>query len=222
MRDLRVAARAPSAGRAQHDEQSIGAAPAQGLDAGRDPGFDRERVGQEAQDRTEVRQREKPVHPLRHQRVGVFAREPALYQRAGGRQHEVRQADGGDQQAENAPQGVFGAARFPAGGSYDRQRHQAGQQERDMQAGLGFRPQAARKIRIGIAGQERQLKKHQAGGPHSRRTAEPRQDLLGDDRLHQEQEKAGNQDRGRVEEHGRETLQCREAMVGMRGAAGHP
>jgi hypothetical protein len=52
------------------------------------------------------------------------------------------------------------------------------------------------------AEQQRQLKEEKADGPDSRRTAEPRQDDLGDDRLHLKQEEGAYKDGECVEKHG--------------------
>ena len=68
-----------------------------------------------------------------------------------------------------------------------------------MQQGLrAWRCMAHERMRIGVAHEQDQLEEHHAERPHDRRAAEPRQDLLGDDRLHQEQQERRKEDRGRV------------------------
>src|SRR2546422_5755432 len=62
-------------------------------------------------------------------------------------------------------------------------------------------------VGVRVTGEQHALEEHQAGGPDRRRAAEPRQDLLGDDRLNQEQQEGGEEDRRRV----RQARQQREA-----------
>src|SRR6202049_5397743 len=57
-------------------------------------------------------------------------------------------------------------------------------------------------VGVDIAEQESRLKEYQARGPNVGRPAEPRQDLLGHDRLDQEQQKRADKDGGGVEGHG--------------------
>src|SRR5205807_10113890 len=62
-------------------------------------------------------------------------------------------------------------------------------------------------VGVRVTGEQHALEEHQAGCPHRRRAAEPRQDLLGDDRLNQEQQEGREEDRRRV----RQGRQQREA-----------
>ena len=187
----RRAASLPGAGRAGGHEQRIGAAPHPALRGAGGERFDRERKRQQADQRAEVAEREQPVHGL----LGEARRDPLLQQRAGGRQQEVRQADGGGQQNDDAQRRVFLAGRLEQRIGNDRQERQAHHQQRDVQRALGARRPPRQPVRVRIAGQQRDLEEHHAGGPHRRGPAEPRQDLLGDDRLHQEQQEGGQQDR---------------------------
>jgi len=52
-------------------------------------------------------------------------------------------------------------------------------------------------VRIGITGQQQRLEKQQAGRPHRRGAAEPREDLLCDHRLNQKQQERRKENRGR-------------------------
>src|SRR5881392_875706 len=67
-----------------------------------------------------------------------------------------------------------------------------------MQVGLPARPEPRRPVGVGIAGEQHALEEDEARCPYARRAAEPRQDLLGDDRLHQEQQERRKEDRRRV------------------------
>src|SRR5271167_4293063 len=51
---------------------------------------------------------------------------------------------------------------------------------------------------VQISGQERGLKKHQAGGPHRRRAAEPGQNQLRENRLDQEKKESAKENGGAV------------------------
>ena len=55
-----------------------------------------------------------------------------------------------------------------------------------MHQPLAFRRQAAQQMSVTVAQKQHYLKEQQAGGPNSGRTAEPREDLLGEDRLNLE------------------------------------
>jgi len=59
----------------------------------------------------------------------------------------------------------------------------------------GFQP--LEKMGIGIAAQQKDLKKQQTGGPDRRRPAKPRKQVFADDRLDHEEQK-GAQKHGRV------------------------
>src|SRR2546427_10888780 len=76
-----------------------------------------------------------------------------------------------------------------------------------MEQRLAPRAEAMREVGVRVTGEQHALEEHQAGGPDRRRAAEPRQDLLGDDRLNQEQQEGGEEDRRRV----RQARQQREA-----------
>jgi len=90
------------------------------------------------------------------------------------------------------------ALRLPGLAGQDGQGQQRQREQADVQVGLALEAEPVREVRIGVAGQQRALEKHQAGGPHRRRAAEPRQDLLGDDRLHQKQQKGRQEDRAGI------------------------
>src|SRR3989441_2909145 len=64
-----------------------------------------------------------------------------------------------------------------------------------MEQCLAPRAEAMGEVGVRVTGEQHALEEHQAGRPHRRRAAEPRQDLLGDDRLNQEQQEGGKEDR---------------------------
>src|SRR5216117_2846811 len=76
-----------------------------------------------------------------------------------------------------------------------------------MEQCLAPRAEAMGEVGVRVTGEQHALEEHQAGRPHRRRAAKPRQDLLGDDRLNQEQQEGGEEDRRRV----RQARQQREA-----------
>ncbi len=65
-----------------------------------------------------------------------------------------------------------------------------------MDRGLPGAASSAREpVRVGIAQQQDELEEHHAQHPHDRGTAEPRQDLLGEERLDQEQQEGAEKNR---------------------------
>ena len=132
------------------------------------------------------------------------APEPRLQQRAGRRQQEVRQADRDrEQQRGCAPIGSSSPCGFQPRRGDDRQQASERAEQRHMQQRL---PRAAParvvEVGVGVAGEQHALEEHEAGGPDRGRAAEPRQDLLGDDRLDQEQQERRKEDRRRVRQRG--------------------
>src|SRR5207237_6927250 len=72
------------------------------------------------------------------------------------------------------------------------------------QLGLALRAEARCPVGVRIAGEQHALEEDEARRPHPCRAAEPRQDLLGDDRLHQEQQERRQENRRRVRQRGDE------------------
>src|SRR5256885_16037660 len=68
------------------------------------------------------------------------------------------------------------------------------------------RTQARGPVRVGDAFEQRAREEHEARCPHAGRAAEPRQDLLGDDRLHQEQQERRKEDRRGVRQRRRKRI----------------
>ena len=64
---------------------------------------------------------------------------------------------------------------------------------------FGFR-QRISEVRIGVSGQQHQLEKQHRRAPHRGRSAEPRQNDLGDQRLHLKQQKGAQENGDGVEE----------------------
>ena len=144
-----------------------------------------------------VREREESV---RH-RAAVRARIPGLQQRAGRREQKVRQADGGGEQSEDPQQRVFAARAAST-------RRKAGWAARESSAtssarwidGLARGRSAVEPVRIGVAAEQRHLEEEHATGPDRGRSAEPRQNQLGNERLHLKQQKRAEQNGGREEQ----------------------
>ena len=120
---------------------------------------------------------------------------PGLHQRAGSGKQEIRQADGGCEQHQDAQAGLLITLRFPCRIRNDRQQDQRDHDQADVQQRLTFGGQAARgEIGVEISCQQCALEKYQASGPDGRRAAEPRQDLFGDNRLDQKKQEGRNED----------------------------
>ena len=60
---------------------------------------------------------------------------------------------------------------------------------------------ADQQVRVSVARQQRRLEKQHGRGPHGGRATEPRQNNLGDERLHLEQEEGAEKNGGGVEKH---------------------
>jgi hypothetical protein len=58
-------------------------------------------------------------------------------------------------------------------------------------------------VRVRVAGEQRRLKKYEARRPYGGRSSEPREDLLGDDRLNKEEQERTCENRQREKRHGR-------------------
>ena len=178
----------------------IGHRPGDALRGRVQPRLDQPRVGQQRDQRGPVRQREQPVWVAAPLRPGA----PGLQQRAGHGQQRERQADGQHQQAHDLQPRAGRLRAWPGRHRHDRQQRQAAQQQRDV--AVLQRPAALvadEVVREGIAQQQRSLEEHQAGGPHRHAAAKARQDQLGDDRLHQEQQEGTEEDGDAAQCHAR-------------------
>src|SRR6185437_12009701 len=77
-------------------------------------------------------------------------------------------------------------------------------EKRGVQNRLTAQRQAAHdEVRIWVAGEQRRLKEHEARRPYRGRSSEPRQDLLGDDRLDEEEQERTCENRQREKRHER-------------------
>ena len=91
---------------------------------------------------------------------------------------------------------------FHAGIGDDRQRHEAHEQQHDVQHDLAARLHVARgPVGVGVAEEQQELEEHEAGRPHGRGAAEPRQDLLRHERLDEEEQERAREYGQRVEDH---------------------
>ncbi len=70
---------------------------------------------------------------------------------------------------------------------------------------------AHHRVGVEVAGEERRLEEHEAGGPDRGRAAEPRKDFLGDDRLYQEQQEGTDEDGEGKKEHAVAGKKCPES-----------
>ena len=193
-------------GPAQQHEHAIPRRPRPGLLPHRAVRLDQHRIAEQRRQRSQVGQREVAVH-LRAPRR---ARDPRLHQWPGGGQQEVREPDGRDQQAEDAQGRLLAAAGLPGRVGQHRHEGQARQQQRAVQLRLRARLQpAGDPVGVGVARQQRDLEEHHADRPHRRRAAEPGQDLLGDQRLHQEQQEGADEDGAGEQRLGRRRLHAR-------------
>jgi hypothetical protein len=178
--------------RAQQGKCAVRHRPGNRLHGKREERLNQHRIGQQRQQRSEVGERKQPVR----RGVPESLPEPGLHQRTGGGQQEILQADGRAKQSENQESRprVALSTGFPVHIRNDGQQQQAGTQQNDMQPGLAARRQVAgRPVSVGITEQQHGLKKNQAGGPYRSRAAEPWQDLLGNDRLDQEQQEGAEE-----------------------------
>ena len=90
---------------------------------------------------------------------------------------------------------------FPGGVRDDGQRENAGGEQADVHDGLPAGSQPVQQVGVEIAKQKHHLEEQHAGAPHGGGAAEPRQDHLGDDRLHLKQEEGRQGDCERVKKH---------------------
>ncbi|EXI92244.1 MAG: hypothetical protein AW12_00731 [Candidatus Accumulibacter sp. BA-94] len=178
--------RLPGTGQTGDDEEDVADRPGVRLLHDDEEGFDEHRIGEQREHRRQVRQR---VEAIRHQAV-ERARIPRLHQRPGGRQQQVRHADGGGEDDEHVPRRAGKRDVLPGRIGDHRQRRQTEQQQHAVHDDLAaWRQPLVQQVHVKVAEQQRRLKEDHAGAPHRRRAAEPGQDHLGDDRLDLEEEK---------------------------------
>ena len=197
----------PGRSHCQKREQGESRRPCQRLRPHRESRLEHERIDDERDQRCKIRKREKPVDPcLPHAVARMQTGDPALHQRPGGADGEVRQSDGRGQYREHAERRIGVAGRgLPDGGRNDGQRRARREQQHRMDAALDAQGPAGKAVGVEVAEQEHDLEEHQAQCPDRSRSAKPRQDLSGDQRLHQEQQEGGNED-GRCAERCRATV----------------
>ena len=183
---------------AQSDEERVTRGPAKRLRACRRPGLEQERVADKGQHRREIRQREQAIGTG----AGPGPGKPRLDERARCRQQEVRKTDRCREHAQDQPRRVLGACRLPVERGNDRQNHEGHDEQRRVQAHHGaWRQPMHDDVAIGVTRQQRRLEEDETRGPHGRRAAEPWQDLLRHDRLHEKQQERADENGGGVDEH---------------------
>ena len=128
----------------------------------------------------------------------IGAREPGLQQRAVGREREERQPDRDREQAEQPERrGRVGRRAAPPGGDRERQEQARDRHHDEVDDDRAPAGQiSGQRMRIGVAGEQHRLEEHHRDRPHRRRSAEPRQHHLGEHRLHGEQQRGREENRG--------------------------
>ncbi len=157
--------------------------------------LDHERIAEQRQDAADIA---RGIEEIRILGAGmVAAGKPRLQQRRVGGKRKERQADRDREQPEQ-PQGfTLGGRTSPAGGDGERQ----GERRRGHHGDVDERRDPCRHVAreqmgIGIAEQQRGLEEHDGHRPHRGRPAELRQHHLGEHRLHREQERGAEENRG--------------------------
>ena len=202
MRVVHAAHRAQARERGQGIDDVTGGPPASLLEHVQ-VRLDQPGIRHQACQRPQVRQRVEPVGRAIRIAIGI----PALQQRTGAGQEHEGQADRASQQQEDLRDGRRVRMRLPAiarrdrgrpGRRTPREQHQDDRDERAVAQRLCAARQRGDRVGIGVAGQEQHLEDHEAGRPHRRRSAEPRQDQLGEQELDLE-EQAGAEPDGQAE-----------------------
>ena len=128
-------------------------------------------------------------------------REPVLQERRGRAHHEEGQAHREREQDEHAQHGVGLAPGQAARVDAEGQDGERDGEQRQVQDRLPADAEPRRGgVGIGVAAEERGLEEHHARAPDGGRAAEERQDHLAHHRLHHEQERGADEQRGRVEQ----------------------
>ena len=183
---------------AHQREHHVAAAPRERLLASGQLRLHQKREAHQRQQRAKVRQGKQPVG---HFGAGA-AYEPGLQKRASGGEQKIRQSDGRGQQKQNASRGIARLRWAPHGVGQNRQQGATPQQQRHMHHHLHASFQEADgDVRVGVSRQQQQLEEEQAGAPHRRRATEPRQNHLGDERLHLKQQEGTQENGNGVEQH---------------------
>ena len=175
----------------QQSESDKGRRPSVGLRSRGDSRLEHERVADERKHRGEVRQREKAIGTA----AGEAPREPCLHQRARRREQKIRQPDRRSEKSEDQKRRILAAERFPVRCRNDGQQQAARGQQQRVHSGLRSHGKASHdEVRVRITDEKRRLEEDETSGPYRGRSAEPRQDLLGDDGLDQEQQERAAED----------------------------
>ena len=145
--------------------------PPVGLGLARELRLEHERIHQEREEGADVGQRVEAIG----RDPGVGFAEPSLKQRAGGREHEVRQPKAGEEQQEDVAGGVRTVRRLPLVGRGDRQEGDREGEQAKVRDDLTARRQAAdAEVGVGVAAEEQHLEEEHAGRPDGGAAAEPR------------------------------------------------
>src|SRR6185436_15210091 len=132
--------------------------------------LEQHREAEQREQRSEVGKREQPIghHALEAPPV------PRLQQRRGGRQQEVRQADGRAEQQQDAQDRLLVALRLPAGGGEDRQAGERNHEQRHVQHRLAPRAEPGRQVGVSVAGEKNALEEQQERRKENRRRVRQR------------------------------------------------
>ena len=165
LRVRRAADREHTARRKQRRIQHVGPGPPARLLQARQQPLEEERIGEQAQERADIRGGKEP-HRIE---IGRDMRKPARKQRRRRGQRDIGQADAHRQQSQDAPRGIARICRLPVIGGRDRQQQQGQNKEADLQLGLPVDGQGQRdRIGVRIAHQQRHLEEQHAHEPGRR------------------------------------------------------
>ena len=171
--------------------------PSPRLHARGDPRLEQERVAQQRQHRREIRQREQPIRAASGKACARTTPGPAGWSWTARNRaaRSWRRAAPGSARSDfpapvgfqNAPGTIGSTARLSTSSTM-------------CSFACGARREPAHgKVGVGVAEQQRRLKEDEARRPHRRGAAEPRQDLLCDDGLEQEQQERASEYRQGIE-----------------------
>src|SRR2546422_4948904 len=154
--------------------------------------------------------------------------------RRGRRENQEGQPHTHRQKNENVDDGGAFAARLPAlvrcqrrfpNGRLNAENSERGQQHNLMQPFLRLRRQpSADQMSVGVSAQQEHFKKQIAGSPHRGRAAKPRQNELGEEKLHLKQQEGAQENGQREWEHSQPSrltaIQFSAGFLGTRGFTG--
>ena len=173
-------------------EDAVGDGPCPGLLAAREIRLDQHRIGEQAKHRARIRNREVAVgHGAACSSVSTRIAAAGWWRRAETR--AIRLLPRADRECAitDLPIRLISSAE-----GKNRQPEQTHREQGEMNDSLGDRAASIEPMRVGVAGQQRQLEEQQTGGPYGRRSAEPWQNHFRDQRLDFEEKKCAEENGG--------------------------